>query len=133
MRFGNNKKEILKDQVEIDLSIDTENLNKEIMDQPLLFKKYSDLDAETQRAVRTAELQVARVKAEAHLKYSQKGLKVKDVESMVDIDPVVVEVSNKLLELYETADKIRGIVKALYQRHESLKDLAANRRKELAD
>lgn len=131
MRFG--KKELISNPIEVDLTINTQSLNKELMDQPLLFKKYSDLDAEAQKAVRAIELQLSRVRAEAHLKYSQKGLKVKDVDSMVEIDPKVVEVADKLLDLQEMADKIKGVLKACYQRHEALKDLAANKRKDLID
>lgn len=135
MRFGNQKREAVTDRVTLDLAIDETNLNKEIMDQPLLYKKYSDLDAEAQSAVRLAELQLDQVKARAHLKYSNEGMKrkVAEVDAMVSVDAAVLEAKGNVIRLQEQADKIRGALKAAWQRHESLRELSTNKRKELSD
>lgn len=131
-RFGSKSREQVKDSVSMDLAIDEQKLNQEIMDQPLLYKKYSELDAGAQKALRSAELYLSQVEAASHIKYSKSEtkLKVKDVDALVSIDPVVLEAKNKVIELQEQADKIRGALKACYQRHDALKDLAANKRKE---
>lgn len=135
MRFGSRQRETVGDDVSLDLAIDEQNLNKEIMDQPLLYKKYSELDAQAQKALRSAELYLSQVEAAAHLRYSRSAdkLKVKDVDSMVKTDEEVINAKQKVSELQEQADRIRGALKACYQRHDALKDLAANRRKELVD
>lgn len=135
MKFGNQKSEIVKDRVEMDLSIYPENLNQQLMDQALVYKKYSDLDAEARKAHRDAESYLKVVESTAHIRYSRENpkMKVKDLESLVTLDAQVQQVRAKVSELEEQADKIRGALKAAYQRHDMLKELSYNKRKEFVD
>ena len=127
------RKKIIKDQVELDLSIDQDDLTDEIMNQPLLFKKYSDLDSECQRALNDCLNYLKLVEAEIHLKVSNDNpkMKVRDLEALVITNDKVQEIKAKLVELEEQASKIRGVLRAAQQRHDMLKELSYNKRKEL--
>jgi len=114
-----------------DLKIDKDNINEELMNQPLLYRKWSKILAEANRNVRIFEVELLRVKARAHAKYSQIGKKVKEVESLVMLDDDVVEVYDELVEAEELAENLKGIVVSFRQRHDSLREVSMNLRKEV--
>lgn len=131
---SNDKGNIL-DQDDIRLRIDENNINKELMDQPLLFREYGKMEIEAGDAVRTLEVELVRVKARVHLDIMKNApkLKVKDIENMVEVHEKVVKVQNELLEAQKMHDDMRNLIMSLRQRHEVLKDISANLRKELED
>jgi hypothetical protein len=123
------------DQDDVRLQIDENNINKELMDQPLLFREYGKMEIEAGDAVRTLEVQLNRVKAKVHLDIMKNAakFKVKDIENMVEIHADVVKVQDELLEAQSVHEDMRNLIMALRQRHEVLKDISANLRKELGD
>lgn len=129
-----NEKQIL-DQDDVRLQIDENNINKELMDQPLLFREYGKMEIEAGDAVRTLEVQLSRVKATVHLSIMKNAekFKVKDIENMVEVHKDVVKVQNELLKALKMHEDMRNLIMALRQRHEVLKDISANLRKELGD
>lgn len=145
MRFKNSKnqekekparnQEIIVDKVDQELFIDILNINDELMNQPLLFRKYARLEAECNKVVRTLEVELERVKAKAHLDLLKSGakLKVADAEATVLLDENVKVVQDKLIEAREVQEGMKGALLAFRQRHDALKDLSANLRKEYGD
>lgn len=120
------------------LQIDENNINKELMDQPLLFREYGKMEVEAGDAVRILEVQLERVKAQVHLEFMKqtatgKKMTVKDIESQVLTDERVTKVQDELLDAQQVHDDMRNLMLALRQRHEVLKDVSANLRKELED
>lgn len=126
---------IIMGKIETELFIDQDNLNDELRDQPLLFRKYARLEAEAAKAVRAIELELDRTKAYCHIKISKENekLKVADKEAMVKIDENVMQIEDELIDAMETHAEMKGILTAFRQRHDALKDLSANKRKELID
>ena len=127
------KPEVIGDNVQMDLAINSDFINDEMMDQPLLHRKYSDLSANQNKAVKAIELKLDRVEAKWHLLYSKEGGKVKEVESKVRLNEEVQKVEEELLQAQETADSLKGIVVAFRQRHELLREISTNIRKDLED
>lgn len=129
------KQNVLSDPADIELSIDTGQINHEIMDQPLLMRKWTKLKAEVSARAKSIKDQVKRTEAGVRLGImkGEKGLKVKDIDAHVELDPQVIKVKDELIEAERLLEEYEGIVRAFYQRHESLKDLAANIRKEVID
>lgn len=130
------QKEILVDKIDQELFIDEQNLNSELMDQPLLFRKYARLEAEAAKAVRAIELKLDRIKSRVHLKIKvdvQNKVTVKDAEALVNVDEEVIKAQDELVNAMEVHDNMKGVLLAFRQRHDALKDLAANKRKEYAD
>jgi len=129
------RREIIHQDVDKELTIDNQNLNEELMDQPLYFKKWTTLLSEVRRKAKVLRFNLEEKEAELYVKLSNDGTgrKVKELESAVTLDPDVKTLKRELVEAEEIVDKFEGIVKAFYQRHEMLKDLCANRRRELVD
>jgi len=129
------KQTLVKDGVDQELTIDDHNLNAELMDQPLYFRKYSKLLSDVQRKASVTKLMLEEAEARLHVQYAKngQGLKVKEIESLVSLDETVMKLKRELVEADGMVKEFEGIVKAFYQRHEMLKDLCANKRKELVD
>ena len=118
---------------DLELYIDEENLNAELMDQPLRYRKWSSLKAEVAKKAKIIKGQFERTKASKRLQFSKTGARVKELDSMVAANEEVQELQSQLFEAEELLDQYDGILRAFWQRYEMLKDLAANKRKELLD
>lgn len=129
------KRELVTDDAGRELSIDDAMLNQELMDQPLSFKKWTNLLAGVSKKAKIIKLTLDEKKAETVTKYSSDGTgkKVKEIEASVAMDPEVRKLERELIDAEEMVDQYTGIVKAFYQRHEMLKDLCANKRREFVD
>lgn len=127
--------ELITDRIDQELFIDIQNINHELMNQPLLFRKYARLEAECNRMVRALEAELERSKAKAHLDLLKQGskMKVADMEATVLLDENVKVVQDKLIEAKEVQENMKGALLAFRQRHDALKDLSANLRKEYGD
>lgn len=127
--------ELTKDSVEVELYIDVANLNDELLDQPLLYRKYSKLKSEAYRQMNAFKDKLEFLKSSARLEFKKSQVKstVADVDAMIVTDPRVQEVLLQYREAEENFEALEGVVYALRQRHEALKELCANIRKEMAD
>ena len=119
----------LYDAVDSELMIDINNLNGELMDQALLMRKWTKAKAMASRRAKAIRGQVAFTKGTLHKQLASKGLRVGDIEAAIDTDPGVAKLNNELIEAEYELEALEGIVRAFYQKHESLKDLSANTRK----
>jgi hypothetical protein len=129
----NKQSDIISDSIDRELFIDENNINKEIMDQPLLMRKWTRLKAEVSKQVKLtkAKLDIAEAKCAKEVKLSAEKITVKDIDIEVKLNPEVQSLKIELIENEHLLDTYDGIVRAFHQRHDSLKDIAANRRKEL--
>lgn len=123
----------MDDPIDSDLSVDKDYLNDELLSQPLLFAKWIRLSTQASKAAKLAKLDLKRVEAEVRLALSGEKLRVADVDARVELNPDVVRSHEALMEAEELAEQYHGFVRAMGQRHEVLKDLCANKRKELID
>lgn len=139
MKSGNESRfktrSMVADPLEKELSIDSQRLNEEIMDQPLLYKKWSTLAAQVSKKAKLFKLNLEEKEAELYVLYSSDGTgkKVKEIESAVSLNPDIRRLKRDLIDAEELLEQYEGIIRAFYQRHEMLKDLAANARRELID
>lgn len=124
--------EILRDNIDRELWIDEEDLNRELMDQPLKMRKYTRIKSKLGHKVGAIKQKLKEVEAAAHQRYSGAG-RVKDVESKVDQDPEVAQVRSELNDAEAEYSIYEGVVRAFLQRHEALKEICANIRKEMRD
>jgi hypothetical protein len=135
-KYGSKKvltnKPLLKGE-DLELHIDEENINSEIMDQPLRYKKWAKLKAEVSKKAKIIKGEFERMKASKRLEFAKTGARVKELDSMVAVDEEVKELQLQLFDAEEMLDQYDGILRAFYQRHEMLKDLCANLRKQLLD
>lgn len=116
-----------------ELYIDHEALNDELMDQPLLLRKWIRLKAQVNRNTRIIQQKLKEVEARVHLELSKEGGRVKDVDSRVELHPEVQKLRNELIDAETLSEEYEGIARAFFQRHEALKEICANIRKELAE
>jgi hypothetical protein len=130
---NNTDDKILVEPADLELVINLNQLNKELLDQPLKYKKWTNLKAEANRVAKFLKLELKEREALAILKLSSRKMTVDQRSAEVSLDPRVQEVQRKLIEAEEVAERFEGVVRAFYQRHEMLKDLSANKRKELID
>lgn len=128
-------RKLISERVDLELSIEDENINAELMDQPLLYRKYSRMEAEAAAAVKAIQLKLKNTRANIHLEHSKGGakLKVKDLESIVDTNEEVIKIENELIEAEEMHSNLKGILVAFRQRHEALKEVSTNLRNEFKD
>ncbi len=129
---GKNKK-VIHEDIDMELTIDDRALNEETMDQPLTFRKYTKIKAEVNAKAKTIKQQLKQTEAMAYLEFAKEGKKVKELDSMVETDEEVIKLRMELIDAEQLVEEFEGIVRAFHQRHDSLKDLCANRRKELTD
>lgn len=129
------KRELIVTPIDQELHIDDRALNQELIDQPLRFKKYTQELSKLQRRSKSVKNQLEQARSRAIVKYSADGTgkKVKEVEAAVILDADVMRLEAELIEAEGLVDDYKGIVQSFYQRHEMLKDLCANKRKELLD
>jgi hypothetical protein len=127
------RREVIKEGIDQELSIDQNYLNEEIMDQPLYFRKYTRELAKIKRKVAAVEQQLDYRESQLVMELSSdgKGRKVAEVQAMVCKDETIQKLKTELADAKELEVEFEGIVKAFAQRHEMLKDLSANLRKEL--
>jgi hypothetical protein len=122
---------IISDPAELELYIDMDNLNGELQDQPLLMHKWAREKTRASRAVKAIRAKLYQVERKVYDRLAFKGLKVKDMELMAKTDPEVVQVQRELDDTEQHFEYLTEVVYAFKQRHEVLKDLAANARKEM--
>lgn len=129
------KQDLILTPIDQELYIDDRILNQELIDQPLRFRKYVRELSKIQHKAKTIKLQLEQAKARAVNKFSCDGTgkKVKEIEAAVVLDLDVMRLEQELIDAEAMVDDYSGITKAFYQRHEMLKDLCANKRKELLD
>lgn len=129
------KRELVTDDPGRELSIDEDNLNQELMDQPLLFRKWTRMLSQVSKKAKAIKNKLEYQKALAVSKYASDGTgkKVREIEAAITLDAEVARLENELLDAEELVEEYTGIVKAFYQRHEMLKDLCANKRREFID
>lgn len=126
---------VIYEDADKELFIDEDELNEESANQPLTFRKWTKLKAEVNAKAKHIKQKLKQAEADAYLYYKKEGAgnKVKDLESLVETDVEVIKLRKELIEAEKLVEEYEGIVRSFHQRHEAIKDLAANRRKELAD
>jgi hypothetical protein len=139
MKIGTNKAQkpegIIHESIDRELYIDINNINDELMDQPLLYRKYTQLKSNSFRNLSALKNKLEQIEATARLEFKKTHNKstVAELDAMIALDPSVRDVQDQYLNAQEDFDNLEGIVYALRQRHEAIKELAANLRKEMAD
>jgi len=128
-----NKQTLVKNDIDMDLAINTDYINDELMDQPLLYRKWAEMSSQANKNVKIVNSRLDRIKAKYHLLFSKEGLKVKEVESKVLLAEEVQQIEEELFKAEQLAEDLKGVVQAFRQRHESLRELSTNIRKEIED
>lgn len=123
------KKPELYDAVDSELMINIENLNGELMDQSLLMRKWTKAKAMANKRAKAIRGKLAYTKGSLHKELARKGLRVGDIEASINTDPNMLKLTDELIEAEFEFEAIEGIVRAFYQKHESLKELSYNTRK----
>ena len=118
---------------DLELYIDEENLNAELMDQPLRYKKFLTEKAKLGHKVKAIKAQLEIIKAEKRLEGTKTGARVKELDAMVTADEEVKQLQKELFQAEEEYDTVDGICRAFYQRGELLKELSTNKRREFLD
>lgn len=119
----------LYDAIDKELMIDVSNLNGELMDQALLMRKWTKAKAMASKRAKAIRGQLAYTKGSLHKDLARKGLRVGDIEAAINTDPTMMKLTDDLNEAEYEFDALDGIVRAFYQKHESLKELSYNTRK----
>lgn len=124
---------LITTSIDKELWIDQEDLNNELGDSPLRLRKYTKLKADVHRKLKAIARKLEMARAEAHESYSKEGGRVKDVEHKVETDPAVMKIKEEHDEAEVLFEEYTGIVRAFFARHESIKEICANIRKEMGD
>ena len=134
-RFKKQDENVILEGISSELYINTDRLNEELLDQPIKFKKWVELESEALKHLKNLENSLEIAEAEAYVKAKASGQKmtVKDLESAVALDEAVKLIKEQIIEAEAVCLDMKGAVRAFHQRHEALKDLCANKRKELID
>lgn len=127
------KKSLISDDIDLELVVDFENLNDELMNQPLLMRKWTRLKAEVAANAKALKDHAKRVEAAVRIEMSGTGLKVKDLDAKVMLNDDVITAQEEAIAAEKLQEEYEGIVRAFWQRHDTLKELCANRRKEVID
>jgi hypothetical protein len=120
---------VLYDAVDTELMIDVNNLSGELMDQALLMRKWTKAKAMASKRAKAIRGQLAYTKGSLHKQLASKGLRVGDIEAAINTDPGMMKLNDELIEAEYEFDALDGVVRAFYQKHDSLKELSYNSRK----
>ena len=126
-------KDIISDNPDKSLFIDVEELNDELAESGLKYRKWNKLKAEASKQVKAIKQKLKETEAQATLAYALEGGKVAEVEAKVELDDEVIKLREELIEAEYTLEDFIGIMQSMFMRHESIKELCANKRKELID
>lgn len=134
-KINNGNAQLITEEVDRELFIDADNLNDELMDQPLLYRKYGKLKSQANKNAKTVKNRLERVIGAARLEFKRANPKatVAEIDALVSMDPTVQQVQGELLDAEELHEDMENIMYTLRQRHENIKELCANIRKEMAD
>jgi hypothetical protein len=121
------------DSVDTELMIDPKNLQGELMDQSLLMRKWTRAKAMANKTAKILRTRQAIHKGNLHKQFAKQGLRVGDIEAAINTDPQFTRITEELIEAEFEFEMLEGVVRAFYQKHESLKDLSANARKGVED
>lgn len=122
---------IMHERADLELIIDSERLNEELMNQPLMYRKWAKLKSEVNKKAKIIKLKLEQVEGQKYLTFTKDGGKVKELESRLDGDLELIQLKQELYEAEAMAEEYDGICKAFYMRHEAIKELCANLRKEI--
>lgn len=124
---------LVKEGIEGELSIDDLYINEELMDQPLLMRKYTKQLAGLKKKSKAIKNKLEMEESKLKIQFSNdgKGRKVAEIESMVIGNEHVQQLRVELYDAEEQQDEFEGLVRAIAQRYEMLKELSTNLRKEL--
>lgn len=130
-----NDGELITETVDRELFIDADNLNEELMDQPLLYRKYGKLKSKANRNAKAIKNKLEAIMAAARLEFKRTNPKatVADIDALISLDPTVQTTQTELLDAEELHEDMENILYSLRQRHENIKEICANIRKEMAD
>jgi hypothetical protein len=128
-----NHNDLIYEKVDQELMIDIKNLNGELMDQALLMRKWTKAKAIASRRVKAIRNKLEYTKAQIYRDGVRKGWRVGDIQAEVTVNHTVQELTNELTEAEYELEQLEGIVRAFHQKHDALKDLAANMRKGMED
>lgn len=134
-KVNNGGQELITEEVDRELFIDADNLNDELMDQPLLYRKYGKLKSKANRNAKAVKNKLERVIGAARMEFKRSHPKatVGELDALVAMDPTVQQCQNELLDAEELHEDMENILYTLRQRHENIKELCANIRKEMID
>jgi len=128
------KRSLITDEIDLELVVDWENLNEELMNQPLLMRKWTKLKSEVTAKAKAIKEHQKRLEASVRFELAgDQKLKVKDLDARVLLDEQVIEAQEETIEAERLQEEYEGIVRSFWQRHDTLKELSANRRKEVID
>lgn len=136
-KYGANRdqSDLLTEKIDTELFIDENNLNSELMDQPLLYRKYGKLKSRAHKNAKAIDIKLETMMAAARLEFKKSHTKatVAELDALVILDPRIQQLRQELLDAEEAHEDLENILYALRQRHENIKELCANVRKEMAD
>jgi len=121
--------ELILDDVSKDLLIDRDALNKELLDSSLLLKKYGEFKTRTYKKYKVVEQQLKNIEEDLFLRAEGKNLKEK--ECRVGQNQSVRELRMHLIDADAEAKQFANYYAQFLTRHEAIKELCANVRKEL--
>lgn len=126
---------LLVDDMDFDLYINPDELNNELMDQPLRYAKWGKLKADANKKVKAIkhQLEITQSEVRRGIRNSNPSLKVAEIEGRIKEDEGVIRLQEELIEAEYIAERIEIATKAFYQRGDLLKELSTNRRRELID
>ena len=121
----------LKEQINADLNINKTNLTSEIATGPLLYTKYVHLGSEINLEIKKVEIELGQVTTKRWLFYSGKGsgkvsptiYNASDLKRVLENDPEVVTIKQRLILLELKKEITDEAVKAFSQRNFSLSNI----------
>lgn len=126
---------MLTDSYDNDLFINENELNNELLDQSLRYMKYAKLKAKANKNVKVIKRKLDEIAGSVRsiVREENPSLRVADVDGKVNQNEEVKQVKIELEEAEYIAELLQDATYAFRQRSEMLKDLSANRRKEVID
>lgn len=113
--------------------IDETSLNDESSYQHVVCAKWANLYSKSIRKASAAKNKFKQVEAEVRLELRDKKLRRDIMDAMVESNPKVLEAAAEYEEAEALKEEYKNIVKAAFQRGEMIKEMNANRRRELVD
>lgn len=123
----------MKLQPSKDLEINTNKINEELKKQAKLFYAYCKEKIDLKTKIKYEKLDLQLLESFKLKTIDTSKLRAKEIEALLNQDDEIIKKKESIIDLESDLEDFENIIKSLVQKHECLKEISMNQRREIID
>lgn len=116
-----------------DLQIDVKNINNELKRQAQLFYQYLKKKTDMKTEIKYQKMDLSLLEADYLKTKNTAKLKVKEIEALLMENDEILNKRERIIELEDMLEDFENVVKAMAQKHDCIKEISMNLRREIIE